>query len=93
MSRYSIGKPETARPVTTAGNWHEEPCVLSMQTRLKIVVRVPEQHRAFGPGFDVAAEDFEGMLRRIIARELLGTQYAGFEIVGAVIEQFEDAGG
>jgi hypothetical protein len=93
MSRYSIGKPEPARPITTAGTWDNEPCVLSLQTRVKLVVRVPEKHQAFGPGFDVAAEDFEAMLRRIVARELVGTAYAGFEVVGAVVEQFEDAGG
>jgi hypothetical protein len=93
MSRYSIGKPEPALPTASAGEWKSEPAVLSLQTRLKLVVRVPEDLRDFGPGFDVAAERFEVALRQLVADVLVGCATDGFTVVGAVVEQFEDAGG
>jgi hypothetical protein len=65
--------------------------VLSLQTRLKIIVRPPAG--SGGPWSDVAAERFEARLRRAVAESLVGLVSDGYTIVGTVVEQFEDAGG
>ena len=93
MSRYIFGKPAPARPFSSAGYWHDEPCVLSMQTRtrIKIIIRPPADR--LKPGADISADGFEPALRQMVADTLLGAVVEGFEIVGANVEQFEDAGG
>lgn len=80
------------RPTSVAGEWKDEPVVLSLQTRVKIVSTVPEEHRVIGPGFDIAAELFERQLRDAVAAAMIGIQAEGFRVVGAVVEQFDDAG-
>lgn len=92
-SRYSIGSPEPERPTAIAGDWKSEPIVLSLLGRVKLVVRVPEEHRAGGPGAYAAAELFERQLRDAVAAAMIGIQAEGFRVVGAVVEQFEDAQG
>ncbi len=84
---------EIKPPTSVAGEWKNEPVVLSLQTRIKVVSTLPEEHRTLGPGFDVAAELFERQLRGAVASALIGIQAEGFRVVGAVVEQFEDAGG
>jgi hypothetical protein len=91
VSRYSIGKPGQHRPATASGHWRDEPIVLSMQTRLKIIVRPPDGSE--GPGSDAEADRFETRLRRAIAETLVDLESDGYTVVGTVVEQFEDAGG
>lgn len=91
MRHYSIGKPEPARPIASAGYWHEEPVVLSMQTRVKLIVRPPVGSGR--PGDDTEADRFEEAFRQLVADTMLCIESDGFTVVGAVVEQFEDAGG
>lgn len=91
MSRYSFGKPESKRPISSAGYWHDEPIVLSLQTRIKLIVRPPDPSGE--PGDDTETNRFEEALRQLVADTMLCVESDGFTVVGAVVEQFEDAGG
>ncbi len=92
MSRYTIvSKPEFARPITSAGDWRNEPVVLSLQTRVKLIVRPPAG--SGGPGDDTEADEFEAALRQAVAGTLLYVESGDYTVVGVVVEQFEDAGG
>jgi hypothetical protein len=77
-------------PHTGAGEFKSEPCVVSFQTRLKVVVRVPAEVATVGGDLP---SDFEPHLRKAIAEALVGVDAEGFTVVYAAVEQFEDAGG
>lgn len=86
---YSFGKPRPAPPYTSAGEFKDEPAVLSLMTRVKIVVKVPP----IAPVGGECPADFEPLLRKAVADALVGTVSGEFEVVYAAVEQFTDAGG
>lgn len=87
---YTFGKPQPAAPYTGVGEFKSEPFVLSLLTRVKIVVRAPQSWAAVGE--DVPA-DFEPQLRQIVAERLVGIVSGDLTVVYAAVEQFEDAQG
>ena len=89
---YTFGKPRPAVPQTIVGEIPATDIVLSLVTRIKLVVRVPG-HLARA-GSDLGADAFEEPdLRKTVADALLGVDVNGFTAVSVAVEQFEDAGG
>lgn len=89
---YTFGKPKPAPPYSDAGEFKLEPFVLSLMTRVKVVVRPTRDETRVTVGTDVDPS-FEPALRRAIAAHLIGASGGGFEVVYVAVEQFEDAGG
>ncbi len=88
----TFGKPKAAPPYTGVGEFKSEPFVMSLLTRVKLVVRPSTAENAVPVGAEVPA-DFEPKLRQAVAEALIGAAGGGFEVVYAAVEQFEDAGG
>lgn len=87
---HRFGKPQPAPPYSSAGEFKSEPCVLSLETRIKVVVRVPvDQANVDGE----LSPDFEPKVRQAIADALVGVESEGFVVLYGAVEQFEDAGG
>lgn len=92
VNRFTRSKPSP--PYTFVGAVPPTEVCITMQSRLKLVVRVPESRRGDGPGSDLTPDDcFEQDLRRQAANALLGLMQAGFDVLAVTVEQFEDAGG
>lgn len=89
---YTFGKPKPASPYSHAGEFKSEPFVLSLMTRLKVVVRPTRDETRAPVGAEVDPA-FEPVLRQAIADHLIGASGGGFEVVYVAVEQFEDAGG
>ncbi len=90
---YRTGKPETyTPPYTSAGEFKSEPFVLSLITRMKVVVRPTRDDTRTPVGQDVDPA-FEPKLRRAVAEAMIGASGGGFEVCYVYVERFEDAGG
>lgn len=89
---YTFGKPQAAVPYTGVGEFKDEPFVLSLTTRVKVVVR-PTRDKTRTPVGAEVDPAFEPALRKAIADHLIGANGGGFEVVYVAVEQFEDAGG
>lgn len=86
---YTFGKPRPALPQTIAGEVPPTEIVLSLLTRVKLVVCVPGDLARAG---EDTPPDFEPGLRAAVAAALVGTEAGGFAVRSAAVEQFEDAG-
>lgn len=89
---YTFGKPQALPPFTGAGEFKDEPFVLSLLTRVKVVVRPTRDDTRVPVGAEVDPA-FEPALRQAIAEHLIGAAGGGFEVCYVAVEQFEDAGG
>lgn len=86
---YSFGKPKPAVPQTIVGHIPATDVVLSLMTRIKIVVHVPDDFAVVGEDHP---PDFEPKLRATIASSILGSESVGYVVLSVAVEQFEDAG-
>lgn len=87
---YTFGKPRPAVPQTIVGEIPTTDIVLTLVTRIKLVVCVPASLARAGS--DLGPDAFEEPdLRKAVADALLGVDINGFTVVSAAVEQFEDA--
>lgn len=76
------------KPYSDAGQIHPERTYVGMQTRLRIVVRVPAPLGR--PGQDLPG-DFELALRQAVADALVGLTSGWFTVDYVAVEQFADS--